>query len=150
MSEHSPPFRSLKVTSHAKGQPCTVNFPKVCRGGTETTISAHIRDRHKGMGTKASDHSIVFSCFWCHTYLDEGHAKKPLISNEELYACIIAGLQQTMEILITDGVVKFPHDAPKRKKTKPRKPPGERSPIRAPAQSQWPTGRKIQNRGAKL
>lgn len=134
----APPFRSAKVTGHAKGQPCTLRLPGVCAFDSETTVFAHIRDRHKGMGQKASDHSGVFACWKCHLYIDEWHGTQPQFSDAFLAECIISALQETWSILIRDGVIGFPHDAPRQRKVKPRKPREARATINS--------GRKIQSR----
>lgn len=129
MTEFSPPYRSQKVRNSAKGKPCTLAFPGICRGGTETTVLAHIRDRHKGMGIKASDHSAVYACFHCHAYLDTGHGTKPLMPDIELAWSVITALQVTWEIQIAEKVIGFPHDKPKERKVRPRKPRDQRAPI---------------------
>jgi hypothetical protein len=125
-----PPFRSQAVRDSARDKPCTLQLRGICRGGTETTVLAHIRDRHKGMGQKASDHSAVYACFWCHTYLDTGHGTSPILSEAELAWSIVTALQVTWEIMIAEGVIKFPHDKPKERKVKARKPRDQRAPIR--------------------
>ena len=136
---YDPPFRSPAVTRHARGQHCTLRLMGICNHNPETTISAHIRDRFKGMGTKASDHSIVFACSECHRYLDETHLAPSLITDIELLEAIIRGLQETWAILIRDGVIGFPHDVKKPRTVKARKPPEQRAPITGrstfPAQS---------------
>lgn len=135
------PFRSRKVLDHARGQQCTLRFPFICNGDPETTVSCHIRDDHKGMGIKASDSSIAFGCSDCHRYLDEKFPKVPMGLAEYRLGLeqIIRGMQRTLEILIADGIIGWPHDAPpKPKATKPRKPKAQRQPIpsrKAPMQS---------------
>lgn len=127
---HEPPFRSDKVLRHARGQTCTLHLSGICNNNPETTVSAHIRDEWKGMGTKASDHSIVFACGNCHAYLDVGHFQHPLILDIELYRAIIRGLQTTWGILIRDEVIGFPHNPPpKPRATKPRNPVEQRQAI---------------------
>jgi len=131
LPDFQPPYRSIKVTSHANSQPCTLRLRGICNGDPATTVFAHIRDRHKGMGRKASDHSGVFACYACHDYLDVGFVKGT-IPTEELQACIIRGLQETWEILIRDGIIGFPHDKPKpvwKQETKPRKPKNLRAKV---------------------
>lgn len=142
-----PPFRSSKVLGHARGQPCTLRLLGFCNRNPETTVSAHIRDRHKGMGTKASDHSILFACSDCHVALDEGRWVGKLTSEEVLRA-VIQGLQETWEILIRDRIIGFPHDKPSSfhdRPSKPRKPKEARTKIPGRAEP-WPAGRKLQSR----
>lgn len=124
------PLRSDKVLAHAKGQPCTLRIPKVCRGGIETTVPCHVRDKHKGMGQKSSDSSVAFGCMWCHAYLDIDHGTKPMVSDAVLLQCVIDGLLETQEILIRDGIISWPHNKPRRpKKSKPRLPRDQRAKI---------------------
>lgn len=123
------PFRSQKIRDSARGHPCTLNLPGICIGGTETTVLCHIRDRHKGMGQKASDHSAVYGCFACHAYIDVQHGTRPRLSDLEVATAILVALQTTWEIMISEGVIKFPHDAPKERKAKTRKPREQRAPI---------------------
>lgn len=146
-----PPFRSRKVLDHARNQPCCLRLPGICNRNPETTVSAHIRDRHKGMAQKASDHSVVFCCHACHDYLDVGFVSGK-ISDADLLRAIITGLQETWEILIRDGIIDFPHDrvtSSHQKKTPPRKPKDLRAkfPAGKPLQSRpgWPAGRKLQS-----
>lgn len=66
-------FRAL-----AQGQPCTMNVPGVCNYNPETVVLAHsnaLADG-KGKGYKAHDHTGVWACYACHTWLDQGRASK--------------------------------------------------------------------------
>ena len=101
-----PPYRSRKVLDHARGQPCTLRFA-CCSRNPEQTVACHIRDRHKSMGRKSSDTSIVFGCAECHRFLDEHwfEADAALVQSH-----VIRAMQETFEILIRDGIVIFPHD----------------------------------------
>lgn len=108
------PFRSKKVLAHAKGQPCTLRLDDYCDGGgvSGTTVACHIRDEHKGMGIKASDHSIVFGCAYCHRVLDEGKWIGDREWSGSIYWHIVRALQETWAILIADGIIGFPIDKP--------------------------------------
>lgn len=100
------PIRSTKLRKHAKGQPCTLRF-EGCDGGGATTVLAHIRDRHKGGGVKASDLSACYACFSCHSRLDsEFHKLDPA----DFYFHQLRALQETLEILVADGVIVVPQD----------------------------------------
>lgn len=122
------PFRSARVLRHAKGQPCTLRFPGICDGGGETTVACHVRDSHKGMAQKASDHSIVFGCASCHRYLDEQTWKR-LLTDADVNRYVISALQETWAILIRDGIIVFPHDIERERRVKPRKPREQRAKI---------------------
>ncbi len=123
---------SEKYLRGSKGQPCSMRIPGHCVGGTETTVPAHIRDRHKGGGTKASDISVANACFGCHRAFDQG-----LLTNEEWLVYALRGLQETLEQRIEAGLLIFPHDAPKKPLVKPRKPKEKRAPIRQ-GKTEWP------------
>ena len=131
------PFRSAKVLRHAKGQPCTLRFPGICNGGGETTVACHIRDAHKGMGQKASDHSIVFGCAACHRYLDEQTWRR-LLTEADVNYHVIAALQETWAILIRDGIIVFPHDVHREPKPRARKPKADRKAI-PHRDTEWPS-----------
>ncbi len=124
------PFRSKKVRDHSRGQMCSLRLPGICNGNPETTVYAHIRDKWKGIGQKASDSSGVFACSDCHRAIDEhlsGHGENPMT-----HWHIIRAMQETLEILITDGIIGFPHDPePKPTKPKPRKAKAYRAPIKS-------------------
>jgi len=127
----SAPYRSDKVLRHAKGQPCTLRFPGICDGGGATTVACHIRDKHKGMAVKASDHSIAFGCGPCHAFLDVGFANAGW-TTDDLAPFEKRALQETWEVLIGDGIIVFPHNlvTPSHAKpTPPRKPKEKRAPI---------------------
>ncbi len=57
-----------KYTKSARGQDCTVRIPLVCNGNNETTVAAHISGG--GMGAKASDIHIAYTCSSCHDAID--------------------------------------------------------------------------------
>lgn len=137
-----PAIRSKKILNHAKGQQCTLRFDDCCNHNSETVVAAHIRDRHKGMGTKASDFSIVFACSDCHRYLDEyGDKLGRLFPHED----VMRAFQETLEILIRDGIIVIPQDLPPRpKRTKPRKLKGQRAPLRS--RKEFGPGRPMQSR----
>lgn len=138
----TPLIRSKKLLAAAKGQPCTLRLPGICNSNPETTVSAHIRDQHKGMGQKASDYSIVFACSDCHFALDQGHL------GDEANWYVVRGLQETWGLLIARGIIIVPLDPEKpasEPRSKPRKPPEQRQAIPA-RKDPWPKGRKLQSR----
>lgn len=125
-----PPIRSTKLRNHARGQPCTLRF-EGCDGGGETTVLAHIRDRHKGFGQKASDLSGCYACFSCHTKLDtEFHGLSPA----DFYFHQLRALQETLEILVADKVIIVPQDVETPLMDRPikaRKPKAQRKKIQS-------------------
>ena len=56
-----------------KDEPCYLQVPGVCIGGTETTVPCHsnqLADGH-GMGIKAHSHRTVPGCSACHKFIDQ-------------------------------------------------------------------------------
>lgn len=126
MQVATPLIRSKKILAAAKGMPCTLRFPGHCNHNPETTVSAHIRDQHKGMGIKASDYSIVFACSDCHFALDQGQ-----MGDDALWY-VVRGLQETWGLLIARGIIIVPVDAvtpASARPIKPRKPKALRKAI---------------------
>ena len=75
----APDHRNPALLEMARGRPCLLAVPGVCRGGTESTVSAHSNWAHhgKGMARKASDAYTVWACAACHIgWLDQGPAPK--------------------------------------------------------------------------
>lgn len=60
----------------ARDEDCMLRVPSVCCGDSATTVLAHSNASAdgKGMGYKSHDHCGIFSCFTCHTWLDQGRA----------------------------------------------------------------------------
>lgn len=118
---------SKKYLAGSRGAECTLRIPGHCVGGTETTVPAHIRDRHKGGGTKASDISVANACFGCHAALDQG-----MLTNEEWLFYALRGLQETLEQRIEAGLLVIPQDLSTPlmdRPVKPRKPADQRQKI---------------------
>ncbi len=132
---------SAKYLRGSKGQQCTLRIEGVCTGDTETTVAAHIRDRHKGGGNKASDISVANACYACHMVFDR-QAKMPdgsLIDTPAWNAYALRGLQETLEQRIEAGLLIFPHDAPTERKPAARKPREQRAAIPKPKDHKWPS-----------
>jgi hypothetical protein len=139
---------SRKYLAAAKGQPCSLRIVGVCNGDPETTVPAHILDRHAGRGIKASDISVADACSSCHAKFD-GQAGEPL-SHEDWLFYALRGLQETLENRIERGIIFVPIEVPKpfaARPTKPRAPKAERKPV-AQRENAWlPKGsRKIPTR----
>lgn len=152
-------IRSQKILRSAKGQTCAFRFPGICQGGTETTVWAHLNGGRfgKGMGMKAHDVLGGHACFWCHAYLDGGHATHPQMDRDQFLECILGGVTETLVRLIVSGLVIVPMDAEKLSSERPapsRKPKGQRKAIPKSdrpipqRQNPWPAKgtRKIENR----
>jgi hypothetical protein len=151
LRQRTEPIRSKKYRDGAKGAPCTLRIVGVCCGDSETTVFAHIRDRHTGKAQKASDLSGADACWRCHDVLDR-RAKMPdgkYISDEDWHRYALRGIQETQERRHALGTLIVPLDPQAlstERKVKPRKPKAERAKI-AQRANPWPPkgSRKIVN-----
>lgn len=66
-------FRSPALLALAKGAPCLIAVPGVCRGNFETVVACHSNwlEHGKGVGLKAHDCFIAFGCQECHNAIDK-------------------------------------------------------------------------------
>lgn len=67
--------RNAALLEMARGRPCLLQFPDVCRNpDTETTVAAHSNwsDHGKAGARKADEPFSVWSCYACHSLLDQG------------------------------------------------------------------------------
>lgn len=125
---------SEKYLRGSRHQQCTLRIPGVCTGDIETTVAAHIRDRHKGGGNKASDISVCNACHACHMVFDR-QAKMPdgsLMSSSDWNAYALRGLQETLEQRHEAGLLIVPVDPVTPmldRPVNPRKPKAERAKI---------------------
>lgn len=99
-----------------------------CNCDPETTVFAHLNGAAfgKGMGQKASDIAGMFAGYECHRMYD---LHEHSLSDAELNAALLKAVIATWEILIRDGIIIVPQDAPKEHVPKPRKPKSERKAI---------------------
>ena len=96
-------YRNRRLLDLARGQPCMMCVPGVCRGDPATTVAAHSnQDRHgKGRSLKAHDCFHAWACYECHTWLDQGRAPR-----EEKQAAFQAGMERTILAWFTLGLVR--------------------------------------------
>lgn len=121
---------SKKYLAGSRGQQCTLRIPGVCNFNPDTVIPAHIRDRHKGAGTKASDLSVCNACSSCHACFD-GQLGEPLSDVDWLFYAL-RGLQETLEQRFEAGLLIVPVDVEtpaNERPIKPRKPRDQRKKI---------------------
>lgn len=127
-------IRSKKYLAGSRGATCKLRIAGVCTGNVETTIPAHIRDRHTGRGIKASDLSVADSCFNCHEVFDR-RAKLPsgeYLSDDEWRFYALRGLQDTLEGRVEADLLSLPQDVKKPAHARPtakRKPKADRGGI---------------------
>lgn len=69
--------RNANLLKLAKGQPCMLTL-RNCDGGGETTVAAHSNQAKHGKAgaRKADDCYSVWSCFSCHSWIDQGSAPR--------------------------------------------------------------------------
>jgi len=127
-------IRSRRYIDGSRGQPCVFQIPGVCTGGGETTVFAHIRDRHTGKSVKASDLSGGDCCWACHEVFDR-RAKLPsgeYLSEVDWLFYGLRALQDTIERRVGQGLLFVTRDIDPSfadRPAKPRKPKERRQPI---------------------
>ena len=85
----SQPHRSRRLLDMAKGKPCLMQVSGCCERGIDTTVAAHSNWQAyggKAGARKSDDQYSVWSCWSCHSWLDQGPAKK-----EHKQAMFLAG-----------------------------------------------------------
>lgn len=84
------PIRSNKLRDGARGQPCKLQLPGVCVGGTDTTVLAHLPSAPHGMALKGDDLIAVEACAACHDAIDGriGYGWQPGEREEVLYCAL--------------------------------------------------------------
>jgi len=129
-------IRSRKVLDHARGQPCQLALPGICSHDPATTVFAHLNGAAfgKGAGMKAHDIAGFFADFNCHAAYDlNTHG----LDDAELNAALLKAVVGTWVILVQDGIIVVPMDAPKPPKAITRKPAGQRAKI-VSGPTNWP------------
>lgn len=142
MSQRREPIRSTALRRAAAGQPCTLEFVGICSHDPETTILAHVHDESFGKSMKADDTSGVHACFSCHSAYD---LHRTGLTESEVLWHVLRAYQRTIRNLVTRGILILAIDEPAPKVTPARKPKSQRKPIPA-RKTDWPKGRKIQQR----
>lgn len=107
-------YRSRKYLAAAKGQPCTLQIPGVCIGGTETTVACHSPLGEDRNGAKAPDFAVADGCRACHDTLDrrakisEGHevVLGQFITDEDQRYYFHRGMVRTLANRIERGILK--------------------------------------------
>ena len=86
-------YRNRKLLNLAKGMPCVE-----CGIEDETIVAAH-SNQGKGMGIKASDSTIMFLCYRCHTELDCGKT----MTRDEKREFTYRNNAKTLRMLLEEG-----------------------------------------------
>lgn len=93
-----------KLRKAARGAECNVRLSGVCNYNPETTVLAHIRRGHFGMGIKPIDLVGVYACSACHDEIDRRTRILPIeIVNDSLIDAMCRQLDQWHR----DGMVRF-------------------------------------------
>jgi len=93
-----------KYTRSARGKPCQVRIPGVCKAApeNETTIPAHINGA--GMALRHSNIHLAYCCDACHEWLDGGWVKTDTDrATRDLHH--LEAVIRTQIIMIEDGVL---------------------------------------------
>jgi len=95
-----------KYTRSAKGQPCTVRIPGVCRPApeNETTVLAHLNGY--GMGGKHLSIHGAYACNCCHDVVD-GRVKYDGLGSALLKLYHLEGVIRTQQIMVKEGVLEL-------------------------------------------
>jgi Protein of unknown function (DUF1364) len=66
-------FRSRALLKLARGAPCLIAIPGICRGDQDSVVACHGNwsEHGKGVGLKAHDCFIAFGCIDCHRAIDK-------------------------------------------------------------------------------
>lgn len=97
-----------KIRAAARGQECTLLFPRVCNGRTDTTVLCHSNQLQdgKGMRLKAPDTRAAFGCCACHDVLD-GRAPRPYgFTYEQMISQFDQAVAATHAVLRRMGLLK--------------------------------------------
>ena len=94
-----------RYTRSAKGQPCTVRIPGVCRIAPEnnTTVLAHLNGG--GMAKKHHNIHAAYCCSEGHMWIDGGYVKTHCKAERDLYH--LEGVIRTQIIMIEEGILKL-------------------------------------------
>jgi hypothetical protein len=97
-------FRSKRLLDSARGQNCTLRIPGVCNGNPDTTVAAHSNQlvHGKGLGLKAHDCFIAWSCSSCHIEIDQGLK----LSRQQKNDYWQSGFERTILQMFLLGIIK--------------------------------------------
>lgn len=93
-----------KYTKSARGQPCQVRIPGICKPApdNETTVLAHLNGG--GMAFKNGNIHAAYACDCCHEWLDHSYAILGASRDRrDLYH--LQAVIRTQVIMINDGIL---------------------------------------------
>lgn len=101
-----------KYTRSARGKPCQVQVPGICRVAPEnnTTVLAHLNGG--GMAFKHLNIHAAYACAECHEWLDTGYVREKYSTSScsarerrDLYH--LEAVIKTQIIMIEEGILKI-------------------------------------------
>jgi len=97
-------FRSPALLKLARGAPCLLQIPGICRGNAETVVACHGNwaEHGKGVGLKSHDCFIAFGCQECHSAID---GRNKLEKDDRRYYWQ-RGFERTILYLFENGKLK--------------------------------------------
>ena len=90
----------LNLRKAARGRPCCLRVPGVCKDSPEhsTVVLCHLRRPGDGMGIKPPDTRAVLGCHACHDWLDRRLHPDP-IPEAERAGIVASALDETRDRL---------------------------------------------------
>ncbi|MCU7840873.1 MAG: DUF1364 domain-containing protein [Candidatus Thiodiazotropha sp. (ex Troendleina suluensis)] len=87
------------LRKEARGRPCQVRVPGICKGDPATVVLAHLN----GGGGAMKHHDLhgAWACYECHQWLDVEYTKTA--SRDERDLNHLQGVIRTQQILIKEG-----------------------------------------------
>ncbi len=94
------------IRDSAKGAPCLLRVPHVCRNERDTVVHCHVRlFGSAGVGLKPNDLIGVRACYHCHDWLDDRTGSRIHFDMKE--QIILGGLIRTLDALVREGVIEL-------------------------------------------
>ena len=103
MLAKNPVIKSKKLTSFAKGKPCTIRIPGVCESRRNTTVACHLNSNYKGTGNKSPDLLTVIGCSKCHAWIDREYAGK--VSKAQRDSEVLRAFKETLMEYVKAGLI---------------------------------------------
>ena len=88
----------MKLRKFARGKPCQIRLIGVCNNDPGTTVLAHYRRGHLGIGCKPHDLIAAHACSACHDEVD-GRTQK-LKNRAQVDADFMAGVIRTQRLVV--------------------------------------------------
>lgn len=106
MLTKNPKIVSKKIRDFAKGKPCTLRIPGVCKGRQYTTVACHVNSNYKGVANKSPDMFTVIGCAHCHRFIDEDFWKHDY-TKEQRDAELLRALMESQMEYVKAGLIEI-------------------------------------------